>query len=223
MATDEAVPTLEMPQVSQAIELNDRLPTIDASDIEPHFRAVAARAGERRGIRLERIYWEGLRRISAESGMTTADIVQRAAMQVPESANLASLLRVISFKWALRRLTQLEEKTSLNNLNAIVQASPAPTIVMTRERKILLFNDPFLSMLRNRFSLGEVQQLARGLKFLIDTHVDEALDTFERNQGTIIKTSFTVSLNLQSMRGKINIAPAPSHEKSMLIGYVSGF
>ena len=64
---------------------------------------------------------------------------------------------------------------------------------MTRERKILLFNDPFLSMLRNRFSLGEVQQLARGLKFLIDTHVDDALDTFERNQGTIIKTSFTVS------------------------------
>ncbi len=219
MATDTSVRSI----VAAAPPQSENFPEIDSEEVEPHFRAIGGRGGERRGIRLERIYWDGLNRVSREFKMSTADIVQRAADQVSESANLTSMLRVISFKWALRRLETVEDRVSQANLNAIVQASPSPTLVVTRERKIQLFNDPFLAMLRTRLSLSDPALLARGLRFLIDTQVDEALDALNTNKGKIIKTGFGISINGQTMRGRINIALAPAYEKSMLIGYVSSY
>lgn len=221
MALEDAMPVSEATQPTP--ETRSALPRIAAEEVEPHFKAVGGRTGERRGIRLERIYWDGLSRIAAGSGVSTADLVESAAGQVPDSTNLASLLRAISFKWALCRIELLEAKASMANLNAIVQASPAPTLVLTKERKIFLFNDPFLAMLRSRLALSDRSQLKKGLRFLIDIQIDEALRALNANQGTIIKTGFSIGLNLQTMRGKINIAPAPTHEDSMLIGYVSGF
>ncbi|MDW5318246.1 ribbon-helix-helix domain-containing protein [Rhizobium sp. PL01] len=220
MALEDAGPVREV--APPMLETRSVLPRIAAEEVEPHFKAVGGRTGERRGIRLERIYWDGLSHIAAGSGVNTADLVEWAASQIPDS-NLASLLRAITFKWALCRIELLEAKASMANLNAIVQASPAPTLVLTRERKIFLFNDPFLAMLRSRLALSDRSQLKKGLRFLIDIQIDDALRTLNANEGTIIKTGFSIGLNLQTMRGKINIAPAPTHEDSMLIGYVSGF
>jgi len=135
--------------------IEEPLPAIGAEEIEPRFRAVVGRGGERRGIRLERIYWDGLGRMSSAGKMSTADLVHYTASQMPESGNLASLLRVLSFKWALRRLDLVEDASSMANVNAIIQASPSPTILLTQEKKIQLFNDPFLTMLRQRLPLGD--------------------------------------------------------------------
>ena len=95
--------------------------------------------------------------------MTTADIVQYTATQLPDSGNLASSLRVLSLKWALHRLDALDDASSLANLNAVIQASPSPTVLLTREKKIQLFNDAFLGMLRQRFPMGDAPQLIKTL------------------------------------------------------------
>ncbi|MDO9418475.1 ribbon-helix-helix domain-containing protein [Pararhizobium sp.] len=221
MATDDILPSGGLS--SPAPETREFLPKVSPSEVEPHFRAISGKAGERRGIRLERIYWDALGRIAADAGARTADIVDLVARQTSDSTNLASLLRAISLKWSICKVELLEAKASMGNLNAIVQASPSPTLVLTNDRKIFLFNDPFLTMLRNRLSLNDTAQLKKGLRFLIDIQIDEALRTLNANHGTIIRTGFSIGLNLQTMRGKINIAPAPAHEDSMLIGYVSGF
>jgi hypothetical protein len=65
--------------VSDLEPTDEPLPAIDAEEIEPRFRAVVGRNGERRGIRLERIYWDGLGRMSTSGKMTTADLVQYTA------------------------------------------------------------------------------------------------------------------------------------------------
>jgi predicted DNA-binding ribbon-helix-helix protein len=199
------------------------LPAIDAEEIEPRFRAVVGRNGERRGIRLERIYWDGLSRMSTSGKMTTADLVQYTASQMPESGNLASLLRVLSLKWALRRLDTVEDISSMANINAIIQASPSPTILLTHEKKVQFFNDPFLSMLRQRLPLSDTAQLTKGLRFSIDTQIEEAIATLRRNKGKTLNTGFTIAVGTQTMKGQINLALAPTHEKSMLIGYISRY
>jgi predicted DNA-binding ribbon-helix-helix protein len=202
---------------------DESLPIIGAEEVEPRFRAVAGRGGERRGIRLERIYWDGLGRMSSAGKMSTADLVQYTASQLPESGNLASLLRVLSLKWALRRLDIVEDIASMANLNAIIQASPSPTILLTREKKIQYFNDPFLSMLRQRLSSDDTAQLTKGLRFSIDTRIEEAITTLNLNRGKTMNTGFSIGIGTQSMRGQINLALAPTHEKSMLIGYISRY
>ncbi|WP_160005274.1 ribbon-helix-helix domain-containing protein [Rhizobium sp. 18055] len=202
---------------------DEQLPAIDAEEIEPRFRAVLGRGGERRGIRLERIYWDGLGRMSTAGKMSTADLVHYTAAQMPESGNLASLLRVLSLKWALRRLDTVEDISSLANVNAIIQASPSPTILLTHEKKVQLFNDAFLSMLRQRLPLGDLAQLTKSLRFSIDTQIEEAIATLTRNKGKTLNTGFSITVGTQTMKGQINLALAPTHEKSMLIGYISRY
>lgn len=209
--------------VSDLEPIDEPLPAIDAEEIEPRFRAVVGRGGERRGIRLERIYWDGLGRMSTSGKMTTADLVHYTASQMPESGNLASLLRVLSLKWALRRLDTVEDISSMANINAIIQASPSPTILLTQEKKVQLFNDPFLSMLRQRLPLSDTAQLTKGLRFSVDTQIEEAIATLRRNKGKTLNTGFTISVGTQTMKGQINLALAPTHEKSMLIGYISRY
>jgi hypothetical protein len=155
--------------------------------------------------------------------MTTADLVQYTASQMPESGNLASLLRVLSLKWALRRLDTVEDISSMANINAIIQASPSPAILLTQEKKVQFFNDPFLSMLRQRLPLSDTAQLTKGLRFSVDTQIEEAIATLRRNKGKTLNTGFTIAVGTQTMKGQINLALAPTHEKSMLIGYISRY
>jgi predicted DNA-binding ribbon-helix-helix protein len=209
--------------VSDLEPTDEPLPAFDAEEIEPRFRAVVGRNGERRGIRLERIYWDGLGRMSTSGRMTTADLVQYTASQMPESGNLASLLRVLSLKWALRRLDTVEDISSMANINAIIQASPSPAILLTQEKKVQFFNDPFLSMLRQRLPLSDTAQLTKGLRFSVDTQIEEAIATLRRNKGKTLNTGFTIAVGTQTMKGQINLALAPTHEKSMLIGYISRY
>jgi len=95
--------------------------------------------------------------------------------------------------------------------------------VMTRERRIMLFNELFVSMLRSKFSIDNNSAMVWDLKFLIDTQIDDAIATLNAKRGAVIKTGFSVALNARSMRGKINIALAPTQQKNMLVGYVADF
>ncbi|PTM91467.1 ribbon-helix-helix domain-containing protein [Mycoplana dimorpha] len=197
------------------------LQVVAEAEVEPHFRAIAGPNGERRGVRLERLYWEGLSRIAAAGRTSVTDLVNQAAAAQSGSSNLASLLRVLSLKWALRRVDAMEEVASTANLNALVQASPSPALVLTLDKRIQFFNDPFLSLLRNRLLLNDPAQLARALRFSIDTPIEDAMATLSRGKGKMLCTGFGLSLGQHSIKGQINLALAPAHEKPMLIGYIA--
>ncbi|MFN7025668.1 MAG: ribbon-helix-helix domain-containing protein [Pseudorhizobium sp.] len=210
------------PKATTSTRSTQQLPLLEHDEIEPRFRAVTGPDGERRGIRLERIYWDGLNQMSAAGKMTTADIVHHTASQFPEG-NLASLLRVLSLKWTLGRLSAAEELTSLDNLKALINASPSPTIVLTKDRRIQLFNDPFLTMLRQRLRLTDVRMLANGLRFSIDNQMNEVLETLQTNRGKTMNIGFSMACGDHAMKGRINIALAPAFEKSMLVGFIASF
>lgn len=209
--------------LSNAEPIGEPLPVIEAEEVEPRFRAVVARTGERRGIRLEKIYWEGLNRMAASGKITTGDLVQYTASQLPEPANLTSLLRVLSLKWALGRLATVEDISSLQNLDAVVQASPVPTLVLTREKRIQLFNEAFLTMLRQQLIVDDLAQMMKSLKFSIGTQIEDAMETLQANRGKTLNSGFTIACGKQHIRGQINLALAPAHEKPMLIGYISRY
>lgn len=200
----------------------DQLPLLGPEEVEPRFKAIAGPGGERRGIRLERIYWEGLSQMSTTGRLTTTDIVQHAATQLPE-ANLASLLRVLSLKWTLRRLATVEEIASQDNLKALINASPSPAIVLTRDKRIQLFNDAFLTMLRQRLRLADLSVLANGLSFSIDSQMTEVLETLRANKGKTINIGFSMACGKNTMKGRINLALAPAFERSMLVGFIATY
>lgn len=202
--------------------LNEVLPLLRPEDIEPRFRAVTGSDGERRGIRLERLYWDGLGQMSAAGRISTAEIVERTASQFP-AGNLASLLRVLSLKWTLGRLTSAQEVAGMDNLKSLINASPSPAIVLTRDKRIQFFNDPFLTMLRQRLRLTDLRMLSNGLTFAIDCQMTEVLEMLQTNRGKTMSIGFSMACGNHAMKGRINLALAPALERSMLVGFIAAF
>lgn len=195
------------------------LQQVEDSDAEPKFRAIIGKGGTRRGIRLETIYWDGLSWLLTGSRQSIGDIVDQAATQVGENSNLASMLRVIAFRWMWRRLAQMENVYSLDHLNTLVQACPTPAIVLTRDKKIQFFNEPFMTMLKQRLVMGNIAQLSAGFRFVLDTQVDDAIQSLSA-KGKMVTTGFTATCAGKQLTGQMNLAMAPSHQKQMVIGYV---
>jgi predicted DNA-binding ribbon-helix-helix protein len=192
---------------------------VEEHDAEPKFRAIIGKGGARRGIRLESVYWDGLAWLLNGSRQSLGDVVDQAAGQMGENGNLASMLRVLAFRWMWRRLSLMENVYSVENLNALIQACPTPAIVLTRDKKIQFFNEPFMTMLKQKLVLGNIAQLSAGFRFVLDTQVDEALQSLS-SKGKMITTGFTATCAGKQLTGQMNLAMAPSHQKQMVIGYV---
>lgn len=204
----------------QQTDLNQAvLQQVEDSDPEPKFRAVIGKGGTRRGIRLESVYWDGLAWLLTGSRQSLGDVVDQAAAQVGENNNLASMLRVVAFRWMWRRLALMENTYSSENLNTLLQACPTPAIVLTRDKKIQFFNEPFMAMLKQRLVLGNIAQLSAGFRFVLDTQVDEAIQSLSV-KGKVVTTGFTATCAGKQLTGQMNLAMAPSHQKQMVIGYV---
>jgi predicted DNA-binding ribbon-helix-helix protein len=204
----------------QQTDLNQAvLQQVEDSDAEPKFRAVIGKGGTRRGIRLESVYWDGLSWLLTGSRQSLGDVVDQAAAQVGENNNLASMLRVVAFRWMWRRLALMENTYSSENLNTLLQACPTPAIVLTRDKKIQFFNEPFMAMLKQRLVLGNIAQLSAGFRFVLDTQVDEAIQSLSV-KGKVVTTGFTATCAGKQLTGQMNLAMAPSHQKQMVIGYV---
>lgn len=205
---------------SEASDLAAQIvPELEEGDAEPKFRAILSADGVRRGIRLETIYWDGLASLVAGSRHSLSDIVERASVQVGEGSNLASMLRVLAFRWMWRRYSDLQAAYSADTLNTLVHACPSPVIVLTRDKKIQLFNEAFVTLLKQRLALGNVLQLSTGFRFVLETQVEEALEMLA-SKGKMITTGFTASCGGRQLSGQINLAMAPTHRKPMVIGYI---
>ncbi|NBB48490.1 aryl-sulfate sulfotransferase [Rhizobium sp. CRIBSB] len=192
---------------------------VEEYDAEPKFRAIIGKGGTRRGIRLESVYWDGLSWLINGSRQSMGDVVDQAAAQVGENSNLASMLRVVAFRWMWRRLAIMENVYSTENLNTLIQACPTPAIVLTRDKKIQFFNESFMTMLKQRLALGNIAQLSAGFRFVLDTQVDDAIQSLSA-KGKMVTTGFTATCAGKQLSGQINLAMAPSHQKQMVIGYV---
>ncbi|KPF42171.1 ribbon-helix-helix domain-containing protein [Rhizobium sp. AAP43] len=206
-------------QIDQGEPANQPLPELQEGDAEPKFRAIIGKGGARRGIRLETIYWDGLTSLLSGSRHSISDVVEQAATQVGDGSNLASTLRVVAFRWMWRRLAAVENAYSTENLNALVQACPSPVIVLTRDKKIQLFNEPFVTLLKQRLALGNVAQLSAGFRFVLDMQVEDAIESLA-TKSKMVTTGFTASCAGKQLTGQINLAMAPNHRKPMVIGYV---
>ncbi len=78
-------------------------------------------------------------------------------------------------------------------------------------------------MLRQRLPLSDTAQLTKGCASRSIPRSRRPSATLRRNKGKTLNTGFTIAVGTQTMKGQINLALAPTHEKSMLIGYISRY
>src|SRR5690606_7678097 len=150
-------------------------PAPEPGDGEPVFRVVMARGG-RKGIRLERIFWRVVSDLAAARRETLGTVVADAADNVPANGNLASTLRVQAARWLQDRLTELERLTAAENVYSIVHATPSPAFVLTADKRIVRYNQPFLNFRQARLLASQSPDLMRAVRLTLDLHVEQVIE-----------------------------------------------
>lgn len=192
-----------------------------ASDaFTPVFRAITT-PRQRRGIRLESIYWQSLKTIADTEHVSLGEVVEHAAQEAPEVGNLASVLRVRVARWLSERVNKLEALTRLEAISPLVHASPTPTFVITAEKRIVLYNRPLLNLIQSRFPNARSDIVYKGLRLSVDTQIDQVIERLKAGEGTVLSTGFVIGVEGQRLRGLLNFVLAPVHKQSMVIAYVT--
>lgn len=192
--------------------------TEDGSDLI--FRAVTAR-GKRRGIRLERIFWNMISAAAGAGGATLGDFVATAAQQTPPDGNLASVLRVRAAHWLRQRLDRFEAMTTDEALFAILQASPAPAFMLTGDKRIIRYNLAFLNYVQAGFVGADQAEVMRGLRLSLDTQVDTMVAALRNEPQTPVSTGFALGVVGRRVRGQLKAVLAPTPDKTIVIAFVS--
>lgn len=192
-----------------------------AEDAQPVFRAVST-PKERRGIRLESLYWDVLKSLARSSGRTLGEQIETTVEGSHEvGGNVASLLRVACLKWLVERVARLEAVTAMTTTDAIVQASPSPAFALTADKRILVHNRALLNLIQSRFLAIRPEALQRGLRLSLDVQIEQVIAELTQGSTNTVVTGFALGFDGQRIRGKLNMVLAPVSRQTVIIAYIA--
>lgn len=193
---------------------------VHAGGFVPVFRAINT-PRQRRGIRLEAIYWDGLKNLAADANRSVGEIVEDVVDTAPGESNLASLLRVRVVGWLSERVRRLEALTDADTTDAIIQASPSPAFVLTADKKILFYNRAFLNLIQSRFVTIRPDAMQKGLRLSLDTQLDQVIEGLRSGSATSVVSGFAIGVEERRIRGSVNLVLAPVRRQAMVIAFVT--
>lgn len=181
----------------------------DAGALIPVFRAVTCR-GVRRGLRLERVFWEGLSEMSRIEGRTIGDLIADMHEGPENGGSLSSRVRSLVARHFFERCHALERALLPDNIGAIVHAVPSPAFALSEERRILYYNGAFISFLQLRFTGAESADVFRRLALSLDTRIEEVIAQLRSAPGRPVTSGFALGISDRRVRGKLNLALIPN-------------
>ncbi len=208
--SDSAVPSSSGQQLPSQPLLRDQ---------EPEFRVVE-RNGQRRGIRLERGFWDMLKRMAARNQETLGALVDQIATSAGPKANLTSAIRVACLHDANAETAMLRRLTSVEMIKAILFACPAPAFALESTRKILAFNQPFQNLVRRQLPVGQDDDARKDMKLALDLNVADILERLRQNGNLPVGTGFVIGIGERRHRGQINAVRAPVPAPDILLAFV---
>lgn len=188
-------------------------------DLVPEFRVVVYN-GQRRGLRLERGFWEALKAIAANRKCTLGALVDSIATEAGDSSNLSSAIRVACLQDIDRDSTALRRLASIETVKSILQACPAPAFALESNRKILTFNPPFQNLVRRQLPAGLDDDARKDFKLALDLSLAEIFQLLCESVDRPVSTGFVIGAGERRYRGQINAARAPVAELELIMAFV---
>ncbi len=190
-----------------------------ASDAEPVFRVVEDQ-DTRRGIRLERAYWQALRDIANATSQKTGTLVKAIVDQAPDVTNATSLLRVYCLKWALGELNAARQISNPSLVANLVRASPGAAFALGLDKRIVAYNQSFLAFVQARFSYAAPGPIGRDFRLALDVHLADLAASLKTNGNTPTTVGFVVGLGDRRLRGNLSSILAPVTGQDIILCYV---
>lgn len=186
---------------------------------EQQFRTVTTLHG-RAGIRIERVFWEGLASISEMLGIKRSElvgtIVDRAAAG---SVYLASALRSYVAMVQQSEIDRLRGLLDTTQLAKLQQMAPVPSFALTRKKRLVSANAEFVQYLRslsgdpaNTIS-PDVAQLS------LDRPIEQLFDEL-KTEGAFVRCTLTIRVDDRQRRALCKIVAVPPSPAQAIVGYV---
>ena len=196
-----------------------QLNKLNADEFIKKFKAIRTQKG-RRGIKLERLFWDVLKKISTDANLTMGSLVESTETKYPEQENLTSTLRVICLSEINDQLTQLQRITSDRLTKNLVLACPTPALALSSDKRLVSFNKPFLQFVHEKFSVRQDQELFSKLKLVLDVQIDVLIQRFIENNNQPIQVGIAIGVDERRIRSRMNVLLAPSAKQNLIIGYL---
>jgi predicted DNA-binding ribbon-helix-helix protein len=189
-------------------------------DADLIFRAVNAH-GERRGIRLERIFWNTLAEAAAAANRSPAQLIGDTAAAITGGANLASALRVNAARWLVDALAETRQRSTPEMVFAMVQACPSPVFALSVDKKIVSYNRPFIAFIQSRFTAADPAEMLRGLRLTLDTPLEQALASLVRDPAAAVVSGYAIGLADRRVRGQLRLTLAPTAASRIVVAFIA--
>lgn len=188
-------------------------------DLQPKFRAIG-RAGMRRGIRLERVFWVVLKTMAAANKTSISSLVGELAAHRSSETNLSSAIRVACLNWLSKQNTELARLASLQTTNAILGACPTPAFALSSAKKILTFNVPFQQLVRRQLPASPDLDGKQDLRLALDLNVTDIFERLDTAGEKPVTSGFVIGVGDRRYRGQLNLVRAPVKDPELLLAFV---
>lgn len=181
---------------------------------ELFFRALSV-DGERKGMRLERIFWSLLKRASQEQAILLSDIARNA-----RGNNLSSYMRTYAAVWADRELEKARTTASYAQAVRTITACPSPAFIISADRRLRASNPAFQRYVRRHIPTDEDDAASKNLRLQIDVTTSELIAQLKLERDSVINVGFTFGFNERRVRGRLNAVIASCWEEELVAAYV---
>lgn len=184
---------------------------------KPEFRAVQTAYG-RKGLRLERAFWRALSGIADRLQIKRSRLISDVLGETGTDENATSVLRSYAVHQIGQELDALRERSDLAFLLPILQAAPAASFAVDREKRLVRVNEEFHRFLGD--VLAEFGNASReNFVFRLGRAVEEIFsDLGQSGQSCECPVHVIAGGRLRQFRAKL--IAVPPHKPEVLIGYV---
>lgn len=187
--------------------------------LEPFFRTVTV-DDKRKGLRLERVFWQVLEQLSKEENTPVSAILQAAESNGNSSPNLSSYARAYAANWLRRRLDANREIASFQQVLRTINACPSPVFVTSEDRRLRAYNPAFLRYVRRHIPMEDLEAAPKNLRLQMDTGSAELIQQLKSEPEAIVTVGFTFGFNERRVRGRLNAVLASCWSEDLVTAYV---
>jgi predicted DNA-binding ribbon-helix-helix protein len=186
---------------------------------DPEFRTVPVN-GVRKGIRLEKIFWDSLSDIGKRLGMSRANLI-RTVLEQPgrDDGNSASLLRCYVAQSLNTDIASLRSLAEPDHAIRLLQQAPIPSFAINRQKKLLQVNPEFMQLLRIVSGNMSTNISANTAEIALETPVEQLFDRITQPNESA-QSAMTIRIETRQRRVNTKIVAVPPWPPTTLVGYV---
>jgi predicted DNA-binding ribbon-helix-helix protein len=193
----------------------------ERAGLQPIFRVVG-KAGSRRALRLERVFWDTLRDMArADHSSVAALVEEQAAGEVAKATNLSSAIRVACASRLRDEVESLSKIASLGTVNAMLAACPSPAFALSATKAILSFNQPFQQFVRRQLPFSPTAENKNELRLALDMSLKEVFERLDVTHDRPVSSGFALGAGERRYRGQVNLVRAPVRQPPVLLAFVA--